>query len=57
MSPARKARPVPPAAVGKRPLEAGQDAGTAQKDLAFLIVGGIALFEGIALILLARRKI
>jgi hypothetical protein len=57
MSPTRKARPVSPGVAKGKPLEARHEVGPAQREqLAFLIVGGIALIEGIALILLARRK-
>lgn len=56
MSPARKARSVSPGVAKKTPVEARPEARPAQRELAFLIVGGIALIEGIALILLARRK-
>jgi hypothetical protein len=56
MSPAKKARPVPPNTARKTPPEAKPETGSAQRDLAFLIVGGIALLEGLALILLARGR-
>jgi hypothetical protein len=56
MSPTRKARPLSPGVAKSKPMEARPEAGPAQMELAFLIVGGIALVEGIALILLARRK-
>jgi len=56
MPPKTKARPVQPGAAKSKPREAGYGAGLAERDLAFLIVGGLALVEGIALILLARRK-
>jgi hypothetical protein len=56
MSPAKKARPVPPDPVRKTPAGARPETGSAQRDLAFLIIGGIALLEGLALILLARGR-
>jgi hypothetical protein len=56
MSPVKKARPAPPDAVRKMPSGAKPETGSAQRELAFLIVGGIALMEGLALILLARSR-
>jgi hypothetical protein len=56
MSPAKKASPVPPRPAKPTALAAEAAGGGTQKDLAFLIVGVIALLEGLALILLARSK-
>ena len=55
MSPAKKAQPVPATVAKIKPIEARHDMAPAQSDLAFLLVGGIALMEGLALVLLARR--
>jgi hypothetical protein len=57
MSPTAKARTASTVGARKKPLEASRESGPAQRELEFLIIGGIALVEGIALILLARRKI
>jgi hypothetical protein len=56
MSPAKKTRPALPDAARKTPSGARPEAGSTQREMAFLIVGGIALMEGLALILLARRR-
>ena len=57
MSPTAKARPAPAEVPKKKPLESRREVEPGQSELAFLIVGGIALMESFALILLARRKI
>ena len=57
MSPTAKARPAPAEVPKKKPLESRREVAPGQSELAFLIVGGIALMESFALILLARRKI
>jgi hypothetical protein len=56
MSPVKKAQPVSPGVARRKPVGAKPEAGLAQRELALLMVGGIALVEGIALVLLARRK-
>jgi len=56
MSPTRKARPVSPAVEKRKPLVTRHELDPARRELAFLVVGGIALVEGIALILLVRKK-
>jgi hypothetical protein len=55
MSPAKKVPPVSSGVAKSRPLEARHEMGSVQSELAFLLVGGIALFEGLALVLLALR--
>jgi hypothetical protein len=55
MSPAKKVQPVPAGLAKIKPLEARHDMGQVQSDLSFLLMGGIALMEGLALVLLARR--
>ena len=56
MSPAKKASTVSPRPPKPKALAAEAAGGGAQKDLAIFIVGGIALLEALALILLARSK-
>jgi hypothetical protein len=56
MSPAKKARPAPPEAARKTPAGAKPETESARRELAFLVVGGVALLEGLALILLARSR-
>jgi hypothetical protein len=51
-----KARPISLGVAKRKPLKAKQEVGPAQWELVFLIVGGIALIEGIALLLLVHRK-
>ena len=55
MSPTKKVQPVPAGVAKSKPIEAKHDMGPAQSELAFLLVGVIALVEGFALVLLARR--
>jgi hypothetical protein len=55
MSPTKKGRPVAAGLAKSKPPEARHDLTQGQSELAFLLVGGIALMEGLALVLLARR--